>query len=73
MGINACIEFFKVKDKRQFQNLDEAAGSLLRGDAATPEAREKVRAFLEGFLSFRNNSYVHETTTRWALIWWRKE
>jgi ubiquinone/menaquinone biosynthesis C-methylase UbiE len=72
MGIYADIEIFKVTDRRRYRNLDEAAGHLLRDDGITEEARENVKNLLEEILLFRDGSYLHETSTRWALIWWQK-
>lgn len=73
MRIYANIELFKVTDRRLYENLDEAAGHLLRDDSVTTEMRENVKTLLEEILTPQDDGYLHETSTQWALIWWNKD
>jgi ubiquinone/menaquinone biosynthesis C-methylase UbiE len=73
MGIYASIEIIRVSERHRYENLDEAAGHLLRDDGISDGEREKVKKLLNEILLFQDDCYINDAVTRWALIWWKKQ
>jgi len=74
MGIYANIEIFEISGKHRFQNLDEAVAETVRGcKVENNQIKQKLKAFLAKELSYQDGYFYKDITSKWVLIWWRKE
>lgn len=73
MKIDATVEFFESLDTHRFENENSAIEEATRGyKIESHEAKERIAALVKSELKQRDGFYWKDTTTKWALIGWRK-
>lgn len=73
MEISATVEFFESLDTHRFENENDAIEEAARGyKIESREAKERIAALVKSELKQRDGFWWKDTTTKWALVWWRK-
>jgi SAM-dependent methyltransferase len=73
MGIEANVDIFEAQDTHRFESEEDAVEEVMRGyKVESHEAKERITALVKSELKQRDGFWWKDTTTKWALIWWRK-
>ncbi len=73
MGIDTTVEFFESSDTHRFDSENGAIEEAMMGyKIANQEVKERIAALIKNELQQRDGFWWKDTTTQWALIWWRK-
>ncbi len=72
MGIDAKVDIFEAVGQHQFETMEQAVEEATRGfNVENDDQREKIKSYVENELGYDNGCFYKDTTTKWALIWWK--